>query len=159
MEPDRIKKLLDKYWQAETTEQEEAELQEYFTSTQSRGNHPADALFNYFKEERQVTMPTGAGEKFDTGGGTQHRRIVWLRPLLKIAAVLLIVFSIVYLLIPASKPTPLAAKEDTYKDPRQAYLETKKALMLISRHLSTGESYMSEIEKINKAEQLINKND
>ncbi len=157
MEPDRIKELLEKYWQAETDEAEEAELKKYFAGKPSLQDHPAGLLFNYFKEQQQMTMTSSFDEKFESAVVRKTHPIKWLHSLLKVAAILLIIFSIVYILLPDKKLTPMALKEnDTYDDPGKAYLETKKALLLISYHLNTGKGYLMEISKINRAEQLIN---
>jgi hypothetical protein len=150
MEPDSIAALLEKYWLAETNEAEEAELKAYFSQ---HPDHPAAPLFAYFKEEQQITMD----EKPVPVIGKQARPIRWLNPLLKVAAVLLLVFAAIYFFLPDKKPTTIAATErDTYDDPEKAYLETKKALLLVAEHLNAGKTYISEIGKINKAEQLIN---
>jgi hypothetical protein len=158
MEPDsRIKELLEKYWQAETSEAEEAELKEYFAQNPGFKDHPAGALFNYLREEQQIAMTDSFDEKFQSAILRKAHFTKWLYPLLKVAAVILIVFSFVYILLPESKPKFMSLSEnDTYADPEKAYQETKKALLLISQNLSTGKSYMSEIGKINKAQQLIN---
>jgi hypothetical protein len=153
MEPDRIAALLEKYWQAETDEAEEAELKEYFSQNPAAHDHPAAALFNYFKEEQGVTMD----ERSESIVAQKIHPIKWLSPLLKVAAILLVVFSVIYFFLPDKRPTPIAAmKKDTYDDPEKAYLETKKALLLVAEHLNAGKSYIDEIGKINKAEQLIN---
>lgn len=157
MEPDRINQLLEKYWQAETNEAEEAELKEYFTGKPGLEDHPASALFNYLSEQQQVGIGDGFDKRFEAAIVRKSRLTKWLNPLLKVAAMLLIAFSLLYILLPDQKPASMALKgNDTYDDPQKAYLETKKALLLISHHLSAGKSYMSEISKINKAEQLIN---
>jgi hypothetical protein len=154
MEPDRIKELLEKYWQAETSLAEEAELKEYFAANPDDPNNPAAALFKYFDEEQRITMPESLNEP------AKEHRIKWMSPLLKVAAILLIVFSVVYIWLPKQKTPPVAATQsDTYDDPEKAYLETKRALLLIAHHLNEGKSYMTEIKKINKAEQLINTTD
>lgn len=153
MEPDRIAALLEKYWQAETDEAEEAELKEYFAQHPEAQDHPAAPLFNYFKEEQQVTIDEKPGSIIRKKGGA----IKWLSPLLKVAAILLVVFAAIYFFLPDQKPAPVAVKEhDTFDDPEKAYLETKKALLLVARHLNAGKTYIDEIGKINKAEQLIN---
>jgi hypothetical protein len=153
MEPDRIKALLEKYWQAETDEAEEAELKEYFAGNPGVSDHPAAALFNYFKEEQQVVMD----EKSESTVVKKVHPIRWMKPVLQVAAILLVAFSLIYVFLPGRKPTPVAAKQsDTYNDPEKAYLETKKALLLVARHLNAGKTYIDEIGKINKAEQLIN---
>jgi len=149
--------LLEKYWQAQTDEAEEAELKAYFAGRPAPGDHPASPLFDYFREEKQIVAPVGLDKRFESVVVGRPARGNWLLPVLQIAAVLLIAFSIIWVLLPASKPVSIAFKEtDTYDDPEKAYLETKKALLLISHHLNAGERYMKQIGNLNKAEEPIN---
>jgi len=144
METDRrIEALLEKYWQAETDEAEEAEIRDYFASNPGLADHPAAPLFNYFREEQRVAMPDRLGENFEPVADKKIR---------------LITGSLIFIFMPSPKPLVMASKEDTYQDPEKAYLETRNALMLISHKLSIGKGGMAEINKINKAEELINTN-
>ncbi|HLA52304.1 MAG TPA: hypothetical protein VK618_03320 [Flavitalea sp.] len=159
METDRrIEALLEKYWQAETDEAEEAEIRDYFASNPGLANHPAAPLFNYFREEQQVGISDRLVENFDPVADKKIRVMKWWDPLLRVAAVLLITGSLIFIFMSAPKPVVMASKEDTYQDPEKAYLETRNALMLISHKLSIGKGGMAEINKINKAEELINTN-
>ncbi|MBL7697468.1 MAG: hypothetical protein JNK79_04900 [Chitinophagaceae bacterium] len=156
MEPGRIKELLEKYWKAETNEAEEAELKEYFEKNDGAGDHPANPLFKYFREQQKLSLPSTFDEQFQTSMVEKRGRVKWIYPLMKAAAVILVVFSVVYIFLPKREPLPVASIEkDTYSDPQQAYNEAKKALLLISTHLNTGTDYIDEVGKLNKAEQLI----
>jgi hypothetical protein len=159
METDsRIEALLEKYWQAETSEAEESELRDYFASHPEMAGHPAAPLFSYFREEQRVEMTDGRRQDFIPAGASKVRLMRWWDPLLKVAAVLLLTGSLIFMFMPAPKPVVLASTEDTFQDPEKAYLETRNALLLISHKLSIAKGGMAEINKINKAEELINTN-
>lgn len=156
MEPGRIKELLEKYWQAETNEAEEAELKKYFNQDSESTDHPANPLFEYFRQEQQQSLSQHFDERLKNAFNTKKQPVRWLYPLLKVAAILLISFSVIYIFVPSRKSKPVASIEtDTYKDPEQAYLETRKALLLISNHLNRGKNYIDEVGKLNRAEELI----
>lgn len=156
MEPGRLKELLERYWQGETTLEEEAELKKYFNSEISAGENSADALFRYLQEEQKVSLSKSFDERIQESIITRKQPVRWLYPLVKIAAALLITFSVLYFFVSNRKPRTIAFNEtDTYDDPQQAYLETRKALLLISNHLNAGKDYIDEVGRLNKAEQLI----
>lgn len=156
MEPGRIKELLNKYWEGETTLDEEAELKKYFTNKNAVSENPADLLFQYLQEEQTVSLPDSFDERVQQSIVTDKKPVRWLYPLIKIVAALLITFSVIYFLVPNRKPQTVAFIEtDTYDDPQRAYIETRKALLLISNHLNAGKDYIDEVGKINKAEELI----
>ena len=54
MDSKRIELLLERYWNCVSTLEEEAELKEYFTTTQEIPEHLKQAapLFQYFDKER-----------------------------------------------------------------------------------------------------------
>ena len=80
----------------------------------------------------------------------------WLNSLLKVRSTIDRIFHYLYFTA-WPKSIPMVQKEtDTYDDPEKAYLETKKALLLISHHLNTGDKLYHGDRKLNKAEQLIN---
>lgn len=157
MEPARIKALLEKYWSAETDEAEERELKEYFAAEGQSDDHAAGALFDYFRQEQQVTMDSAFDERLKATVPSKNGILRLMSPLFKVAAALLVLFSIIYILLPDSKKAPVVLSEkDTYNDPEKAYAEARKALLLISHHLNTGKNYIGEVGKLNQAEQLIN---
>ncbi|RYF97675.1 MAG: hypothetical protein EOO02_20435 [Chitinophagaceae bacterium] len=160
MEPGRIKELLERYWQAETTVQEEAELKEYFKEyvkeNEELNDDEAIPFFKYVEEETNVVLPDDFNEQLQSTILKKGRPVRFIYPLLKIAAVLLIAFSVIYFFVPNRKPQTIAFNEaDTFDDPQQAYLETRRALLLISNHLNAGKDYIDEVGKLNKAEELI----
>jgi hypothetical protein len=137
MDYNKVKELLDKYWEGETTLEEEQVLKNYFNST----NVAADfeqfkPLFVYFKKEKSLTSKQSFVHL------TQLSRVRPLIPKWLMAAASILLFIVGGLSY--NYDTVLTVKEDTkliadtYKDPQEAYKEAKAALMLISKGLNKG---------------------
>lgn len=160
MEQDsRMKALLEKYWLAETSDEEEVELKAWLAEHPIPENPQLNTLFQYFREEKKVELDAGFDKRITSLTNTKSISIRWLSPLLKIAAALIIIFTAAYFLSRNESEKSIAYTDrDTYSDPQQAYQETKRALLLVSERLNTGNSYVSEIKKINEAEKIIQSN-
>lgn len=168
MEKATVKALLEKYWQAETTVEEEKALAAWF-----RDNPDADpelessrALFAWIDEESQVTP----GEDFEarilqaiTAGQTdQPLQADQLMPvryfhggLIAAAASVCILVAGLFLLQPEPGSPPadagtasaadrsVAVIRDTYDDPQQALAAVRRALLVASVHLNEGRNQIS----------------
>jgi hypothetical protein len=156
----KIKQLLDKYWATDTTREEEAELKEWFAGQDPQDNPEISALFEYFKEEKNLAVSEGFEKKIQIIRKEKPAVIGWLGPLWKAAAAIVIIAGLLFVFKKSDIPgKQLAyAEKDTFSDPQKAYQETKRALMLISHNLRTGNSCVAEIKKINQAEQIIKSN-
>lgn len=140
MDCNTIKEILDRYWEGTTSLKEEQLLRTYFNS-----NHVAKELasfrplFVYYKEQKSKT----ASQSFE---GLKNKRIVhrlvptWVTVAASIL-IMLMAGTFCYVNQTSSNPTVFAAskmEKDTYKDPKEAYEETKAALLLISKGLNKG---------------------
>jgi hypothetical protein len=152
MEQAEIRALLDKYWQAETSLEEERQLADYFRRPEiDPGLEPFRSLFEWRAEEAEL-MP---GEDFDR---RMLERIA-PTPSLRIpsigyaaaAAVLLCVCISFFLMVsgPGTGPKPSVAVvppppavrheiKDTYDDPQQALAAVRHALLIASNGISKG---------------------
>ena len=155
--------LLDKYWQAETTLEEEKALADYFRGTSIDPELASfRELFAYFDEEARVMPNPGFGDRILQHIGIapdQPARVI--RPfgagLLSAAAVIAALVIGLFLLAPPAQqgPSLLAAKDsghagnslatirhgaiqDTYDDPEQALAVVRHALLIASTHLNEG---------------------
>lgn len=140
MDCNTIKKILDKYWEGETSVEEEAMLRTYFN-----GNNVAkelkrfQPLFIYYKEQKEKTST----QSFESL--TKQRIVHRLLPnWLAIAASILMLISVgtFYQWNQNNREERIMAVDetmkDTYKDPKVAYQEAKAALLLISKGLNKG---------------------
>jgi len=159
MDSNEIKQLLEKYWNCETSLEEEQQLKEYF-----RGNNIPESfketseLFRYFETQKKDSLNHG----FD---GEVMKRIKEERPqgkvvkmmfnVARIAAGVVVVVAATYFVrqeIRKSYPPEIA---DTYSDPKLAFEETKKALMMISKGFGKAQKETRKINLLNEAEQKI----
>ncbi|MEK8179643.1 hypothetical protein WMW71_04760 [Flavobacterium buctense] len=142
---DRIEKLLEKYFEAETTIAEEKELKNYFAS--SNVAPPLEQykpMFGYATQAKQeqfkATIPLSTKKR---------KSVVWLSVAASVAVLLSVgLFTFNHYNQPVSEDL------GTYDDPEVAFRETQKALALISKSVNRG---IESMEYINEYEQSKNK--
>jgi len=169
MEYNEIEKLLNKYLEGESTLEEESLLKEYFTQTGLPPEHrEMQEMFSYFAETKQESTPpfditselnAVIESKWKKESVNRFRRVyAWAG---SAAAVLVISFGMFQYL---NKPQPTV--KDTFKDPKLAYLETKQALMKISKvmnhntaklkYLSNMDKSFDQVQKIAQIDKVVN---
>jgi hypothetical protein len=136
-----IEKLLDKYFEGETSLAEEQQLREFFTS----GNIPEkwknlEGFFTYISLEKEQ-MLTDPGFDDKVMASVRESRMAklidlhrpWIYWIAGAAASILILVAVFV------KFDPFTNKiEDTYKDPQTAYFEAKKILLFVSTKFNQG---------------------
>lgn len=138
MELDRIEKLLEKYFEATTTVEEEKQLRDYF-SQDSVAPHleqyaPMFTYFSVAKDERftkQVPLKPRV---------SYHK---WI----SIAAVAVIAFGIFF-----------GNDYREQKEAEYAYIETKKALNLLAQNLERGTEKVAYLNEFEQTKQKIYNN-
>ena len=162
MDSNRINELLKKYWSCETSLEEEAELREIFKG----GNVPDELkettlLFQYFEENKKkslndISFEGRVMEKIHSPAKRGHiAKLVYNS--MRIAAGLVVVLAATWFIrneIRSSNPPEVV---DTYDDPKVAFEETKKALMMISKSFGTAEEHAKKINMFNEAQEEIQK--
>ena len=159
MDVNKVKSLLDKYFAGISTLQEEQQLRDYFSGTQVADCLMEDKAFflaandmqrlpemdNEVKQRlhRQLSRQIDGWNRVEKSSFRSVRRID-LRWMAGIAASLTLLFSLGYYLNNRPQQTSLAL-HDTYTDPRDAAVETQKALMKFSIDLNKG------LDKVNEA--------
>lgn len=162
MDSNRLNELLSKYWNCETSLEEEAELREHFKS----GNIPDELretapLFHYFEENKKkslndISFDGQVLEKIKTPGKQgQMARLVYNS--MRIAAGLTVVLAATWFIRNEIRSTTPQEVVDTYDDPKMAFEETKKALMMISKSFGTAEQEAKKINLFNEAQEEIQK--
>lgn len=160
MDYKEVKTLLEKYWNCETSLEEEAQLREYFSSEKIHEDLIEFApLFQYFKSEGQIRISDNFNEKFlnqvESKKKTAKRR--YLNIYYKVAAaviLILFVFTIHQRFI-AVKEKATIIVQDTFDDPEKALEETKKALLLVSEKWNKGKQNIVKLSEFNKAQKVI----
>ena len=138
---DRIEKLLEKYFEAETSITEEKELKNYFTSSNvAQHLEQYKPIFGYAVQAKQEQFTATIPLK------TKKRKsVVWL----SVAASVAVLFG-VSLFTFNHYNQPKSGDYGTYDDPEVAFRETQKALAMISEHVNTGigsMKYLNEFEQ------------
>ncbi|MBQ4821743.1 hypothetical protein [Aquimarina sp. MMG016] len=141
MELSNIEKLLEKYFEGETTISEEKELKVYFT----RENVPSHLerykdLFQFFSQESTIT----ATKDLNLNTDKKRKNYAWVG----IAASIALIAGI---FLTNTPPDP--EEMGTYEDPEIALQETKKILNMVSQLMNEGKKdlvYLNEFETAKK---------
>ncbi|HJZ39184.1 MAG TPA: hypothetical protein VJ203_02340 [Bacteroidales bacterium] len=156
MENNRIKHLLEKYFEGQSTLAEEQELVEYFS-----GNHEfPDSLVRYRSMFSLLHMNRYQGVEIR---GMENKIAGLIRddeasskPLpgrkrfyrYAAAATIAVLVGLSGVLLFQKSSSPVT---DTYADPQLAYIEAQKALMYVSEKMNKGIKPLSSVSKINSA--------
>jgi hypothetical protein len=152
MKEEDLKKLIEKYYEGESTEDEERILKDYFSRNKFIQGYEAEKIiFGYYAESDEIPEPShnfeaqilAAIDASDRKKGTQILKR-YLLPLLRTAAGLLILTGSYFFFVNR------AEKQDTFSDPDIAYAETIKILRDVSSQLNRGARTLEPISKINE---------
>lgn len=154
----RIEQLLEKYWNAETSLEEEKELKDFF----QKENIPTELketanLFKYFEFQKKQSIEEGGFDaRIKAATSERKGRVVKMMfTVAKVAAGILVLVAATLLVrdeIRKSYPTEIV---DTYSDPELAFEETKRALLMISKGFGKARQEAGKIKMFNEAEQVI----
>jgi hypothetical protein len=141
MEKAYIIALLEKYWRAETSVEEEKALAAYFKSGIVDADlEPYCDLFAYFEEEAQVSPGAGFESRI-LQAITPVRHFSW--SLVAAAAAVLVVVAGVFIFQPSPPRATVARITDTYENPEQALAAVRHALLVASVHLNEGQKQIT----------------
>lgn len=136
MDYKRAELLLEKFWDCETSPEEEEELRLFFNETKDLSPHLLQyrELFIYQEEERRFTLD----ESFDQRvlakiGGKKKILFRSSRWISGIAASLLLIVG-VYVVMQRHQ-----GDVDTYQTPEQALVEVQRALSFVSEKMNQGQ--------------------
>lgn len=145
MNSEKIDRLLEKYWNCETSVQEEKELQAFF----SGGDLPEELrqyipLFSYIRDEQSVTLSNGFNERLRNAlEGEKRERYITIRifrPLLRFAVSVLLVIGMGVSLYFISKQDNRSHFVETFEDPNAAMQHAAYALEKLSHALRKTET-------------------
>jgi hypothetical protein len=153
--PDHIKRLIEAYYEGNTSLEEEMEIREFFRAGDVPGELEAEAgLFAYFGEEGHAPVNENLesrilheiesrGEK--TGNAFTRWRYYWISG----AAAAILVLVAVFIDMSMTRNKSFVVKQDTYEDPYLAYAEAKKVLHYVSEKMNTSTEPLKNLEKLN----------
>lgn len=162
MDTKDINKLLNSFYEGQTSQEEEKVLYKFFTEDNISEDMASEKhIFLKFYSEQQNDIPPHLEEKLssliDSLDKEEHHK---LRPsvglpiektdkswrwVISIAASILIIISAgIFTYLGNNNKTPMLV--DTYSNPEDAYIETQKTLLLVSNKLNKG---IKQVEKVN----------
>jgi len=169
MEYQEIEEILNRYLEGESTLEEETLLREYFSQAGLPAeHHEMKELFLYLAEANlEAAPPFDVSAELNSVIENEWKKEIRIRFrrvmawTSSAAAVLVLSFGIFQYM---NKPESVI--KDTYKDPKLAYAETKRALLLVSRtmnrsttslkYLSKVDQSFSHVKKVAEIDQIIN---
>jgi len=160
MDSKRIEELLNKYWNCETSLEEEQQLKEYFS-----GTHIPDqwketaALFRYFEESKKKSLTDSSfdGRVMKNVHKPEGKMRKLVINSLRIAAGVAVLVAATWFVRKEIRQSTPQAVVDTYDDPQLAFEETKKALQMISKSFGAAEQQAKKINLFNEAQEEIQK--
>ncbi len=156
---EKVRKLLERFYQGETNLEEERWLEDYLSSTAVPTELlPDQELFKAFKgTEESILVPKDLNAKIshaidrEEKSLTRSRRIN-LYSFSGLAAGLLAIIAVYVFFLRTDEPVLLSAQQgvDTYADPMDAYEEAKRTLAYVSGKLNTGTTEMRHMQQVTK---------
>jgi hypothetical protein len=157
MDLNQLEKLLHKYLEGKTSESEEATLRQELAGTNVPAEFkPMSELFAFYDAENAGKT---LGQDFDlqvlakVEKSQNPARIGLLWKMSGIAATLLLAVSLTYMAF--NQETTPVLSEATYTDPREAFEETKKALMMLSDRFGEGTRHVEKLETFSEVQEEI----
>ncbi len=160
MDSKKIEELLSKYWNCETSLEEEQALRAYFKTAQVPDQLKETAsLFQYFEMEKSKSLSDITFDKNVVQQATAKRSktVSLFYKSMRIAAGISVLFVAVWFVRTEIRKTTPQEMVDTYDDPKLAFEETKKALLMISKSFGTAEQQAKKINLFNEAQQEISR--
>lgn len=172
----KIKELLAKYYEGETTPEEEAMLKKHFTNSDLKSENAETLLFNYVSDQSSnSSLDSDFDEKFLQTIGANDKtelheqskkvnlksKILYFsynyRYYISAAAVIIVaLFISIFYQMNANNGTVIT--NNNYADNKEkAILETENALKLISSKMNTAETELKKLKYFDKKIENINK--
>jgi len=152
MNEEELNSLIGKYYNGESTEDEEKTLRAYFSGdTVSEGYECEKEIFSFYMASGDIPEPSPGFEErivagFDASNEKRGLKNIrrYIVPILSTAAgILLLTASYFFFVQRGEHP-------DSFSDPEIAYTETMKILFDVSSQLNRGAQSLQPVSKINK---------
>lgn len=158
MDSKKIEELLHKYWNCETSLEEEQQLRDYFRSAEVPDSQKETAaLFNFFSEQKKRSLNDVSfeGEVMTRINKPQGRMVKFFRNSMRIAAGIVVLMAAVWFVHTEVRENTPQEMVDTYDDPKMAFEETKRALLMISKSFGKAEEQAKKINLFNEAQEKV----
>ena len=160
MDSNRLKELLGRYWNGESTLEEEQQLRDHFSTSEIPEEHKETAaLFKYFEQSRKksltdISFDRTIVEKIHKPAAKGRVASIVFNAMKIAAGVVVLMVAIWFVRTEVRQSTPQEVV-DTYDDPKMAFEETKKALLMISKSFGSAEKQAKKINMFNDAKEEI----
>lgn len=155
MESQKINILLQKYFEAETTLDEENELITYFNSNEvTEELKPYTSIFSGLKELAEQENPELGDDLMNYILESEHKEKLLYRWMWQIVTG--VAASVILVLLAVNFYSTDNQWKDTFKDPDQAYVEATKTLEFVAGKYNQGLAQLRPIGKINHAADPLN---
>lgn len=156
---DKVKLMLEKYYQGQTTLEEEHELRMFFSSAQVPPEFATEkelfCTFNYneniniarLNESIQAAIRIASNDAINNNRSIK-RKITWI----SIAASVLIIISLCWMFSRQQQHYELV---DTYDDPYLAYQHTREVIQMVSGKLNIAISELESLSALNNSMQKL----
>lgn len=146
---DDVDVILEKYWNGETSVQEENVLKAYFKSGKVSDNHIAFAdLFSFFDEQAQITFDDSRSkdDKKDSPKTGQIISIFYKKWVYAAAAASVLIIASVFVIKNFNTETnqPAYTSVHEIEDPEEALRVTKEALAMVSKKFRKSQESIKE---------------
>jgi len=153
MKEEELKRLIEKYYNGESTEDEERSLRNFFRHENiPRGYEAEKVIFGFYDDSAPIPEPSVDFESRILAGidasGKEYKSLKikrFILPVLSAAAGLLLLAGSYFFF------TTRAETQDTFKDPEIAYAETIKILRDVSARMNRGAQALEPVGKMNEA--------
>ncbi len=145
MEYNNIESLLKKYFDGETSIDQEKQLTNYFSSENvAQHLQQYQSMFKYFKNEKKATFKKEIVLK-------SNRNLAWF----SIAASIILLAGIGTFYLMKNKQANPEEGLGTYKTPEIAFVETQKALQMLSSNVNVGINSVTYIKEYQNTKNII----
>lgn len=161
MKNHEIEKLLNKYFEGETSLEEELLLAELLKQSESGEYEAEKSMFEYYRLSRKISSPEINAEFAETAN-IKHiptkRLNKTMLYIIGAAAALIATFGIIYYLsVQNDSNRVTVAQENTITDPNEAYKQTQLALLMVSENLNKGFDGLNKLSELDKGFEAMEK--
>ena len=146
MELNKIAILIEKYFQGDTTITEENILRDYFSGSDVNNQlEKYKPLFQFQIKERKVNFNQNINLK------NKNQNVIWF----SVAASFLFFVGLITFLSISDETIPKSNNLGSYQDPKHAFLQTQKALAMLSSNVNVGINSVQHLEEFEVAKNKV----
>lgn len=158
MESKRIRELLEKFYEANSTKNEEFELYKYFKSDKVTDDLLEEKdyfLALYSVQKENIKIPIDIDKRIEEvinespTKAKSEKKAIWLK-FFNAAATVIIIIGASFLIYQGLELNKKVSKtKDTYDSVDLAYMQTKRILYFVSSKMNEGTAPLNELKKLN----------